>query len=63
MKHAHIWNLRARMLRHKLSADDIKEKKIPAIRLVRASKLGPPYRLEIRKVGVTYFDQSQQILL
>ena len=51
MKHAHILKAQSPYAYplfkvHKLSTDDIKEKKIPPIRLVHASKSGPLYRLE-----------------
>ena len=51
MKHAHILKSQSPYAYplfkvHKLSTDDIKEEKIPPIRLVHASKSGPLYRLE-----------------
>ena len=51
MKHAHILKFQSPYAYplfkiHKLSSADIKERKIPPIRLVHASKFGPLYRLE-----------------
>ena len=51
MRHAHILKTQSPYVYplykiHKLSVDDIQEKKIPPTRLVHASKFGPLYRLE-----------------